>query len=52
LDKANKDINMNLDLIMFMRRIRMHGVSLSVLMKKEERNYMSIFSKKKNIEHV
>jgi len=50
LEKAEEDVNKRLDLIVFMRRIRQHGIALTMLLKSEDRAFISSFAKKKNIE--
>ena len=41
---------MNLDLIVFLRRIRQHGVALTMLLKSEDRAFITTFAKNKCIE--
>jgi len=50
LEKAEDHVNKRLDLIVFMRRIRQHGIALTMLLKSEDRAFISSFAKKKNIE--
>ena len=49
---AMDDVDQTLDLIQFVRRIRMHGAALTTLTHQIDRSYITIFSKKKNIESV
>jgi len=50
LDQADEDVNKDLDLVMFMRRIKMHGLGLTILLKSDNHAFLSSFSRKKNIE--
>jgi len=52
LKKAQDDTNRNLDMISFLRRIRMHGIALTVLLKKEDRLFISSFAKKKTVDDI
>ena len=52
LKKADRDVNMNLDLIQFIRRIRMHGAALTILLKGVDRAYLNTYAKKKNIDEI
>lgn len=52
LKKADRDVNMNLDLIQFIRRIRMHGAALTILLKGVDRGYLYTYAKVKNIDEI
>jgi len=50
LQKAEDGVNTNLDLIVFLRRIRQHGVALTCLLKSEDKAFIAKFAKSKCIE--
>ena len=52
MQKADDDVNKNLDLIVFLRRIRQHGVALTMLLKNEDRAFIGSFAKSKSIETI
>jgi hypothetical protein len=49
---VEKDVDMNLDLIQFIRRIRMHGAALTMLLKSGTKNYINMISRKKDIDTI
>jgi hypothetical protein len=49
LEIVNNDIQYQLDLIHFLKRIRMHGKALSYKLNKNERAFMGSISKKKPV---
>ena len=52
LKLVDDKVNMNLDLVQFVRRIRMHGAALTMLLKNVDRGFIHKLSKKKNVEEV
>ena len=52
LERVEEEVNMNLDLIQFIRRMRMHGAAITILLKAVERGYLTVFSKKKSIDDI
>ena len=52
LEKAEKDIDIDMDIIQFMRKIKMHGRTLSMLAEKNVRRFVGTTVKQKNIEQI
>jgi len=50
VQKIDRDVNMDLDLISLIRRLRMHGAALNMILKKAEID--SIVAKKKNVDSI
>ena len=52
MEKAEKDIDIDMDIIQFMRKIKMHGRTLSMLAEKNVRRFVGTTVKQKNIEQI
>jgi hypothetical protein len=52
INNAKFDINRNLDLVSFLKRLRMHGVALTILFDKPSRYFVSQRAINKNIENI
>ena len=52
LKKAEKDIVFDMDIVQIIRRLRMHGLALTMLTNKQTRLYMAKASRKKVIDLI
>ncbi len=52
MEKAEKDIDIDMDIIQFMRRIKMHGLTLSMLTGSTLRRFAGTTVKQKQIEQI
>ena len=52
LRKAEKDIVFDMDIVQIIRRLRMHGLALTMLTSKQARYYMASASRKKVIDLI
>lgn len=52
MNEVDADLSKNMDLVNFMRRMRMHGFALTVMLDKSSRMFIAERSKRKALESI
>jgi len=49
---ARKDVESEIDIVSFLKRMRMHGFALGLLMNHRERHLAAVYGQKRDIRHL